>query len=95
MNAFGLFALSLNRGDAGFEEFIHGARLKWNSLPDQDRQKFKEEQRALSEDYHKRMKEWCAKMIAEHKEEYIPKQFILRLKLNLDKFTPETKQNKK
>lgn len=79
----------MNRGDAGFEEFTHGARLKWNSLPDQDREKFQEEQRELSMEYNKRMEEWCIKMIAENKEEYIPKQFIKKLKFNLEKFTPE------
>ncbi|XP_076052933.1 transcription factor A, mitochondrial-like [Oratosquilla oratoria] len=62
-NAFTMYLLSLDRGEAPLKEFLSGAASRWHRLPVQEQDLFKEKAKKLREQYEKELVKWEEKMI--------------------------------
>lgn len=85
--SFVLFTKTLPRGDAPITEFIKGAGHKWKALPEQDKDKFREQAKIEQEAYSKKLKEWEGKMLSEGKDILVRKSVVGKLTKRLTKTT--------
>ncbi|XP_042868568.1 transcription factor A, mitochondrial-like isoform X2 [Penaeus japonicus] len=62
-NAFTLYLLSLDRGEAPLKEFLTGAASRWRRLPEEEQEVFRERAKKQREQYEQELRHWEAKMI--------------------------------
>jgi len=74
-----IFAKTFDRGEASAQEFIKGVAEKWKMLPEDEKNKFKEQYKREFAVYEKEMAAWDAKMVSEGKPKFASKKFINQL----------------
>lgn len=84
-SAFILYTKTLDRGEAGIQDFIKGASMKWKALAVQDKQKFIDEAKALSEEYKKKLAEWETQMVSQGRVDLVRLKFRNSLENKLTK----------
>lgn len=89
--AFFLYSKTLDRGEADIKEFVKGASMKWKALAQQDKQKFVDQNRKLTEEYQLKLKEWETRMVAEGRVKLVRAKFRKTLENKLNTKTSQAR----
>jgi len=91
---FFLYMKTLDRGEANVYDFARGAAIKWKMLPEEDKQKFRDESAKEYINYQANLKEWEAKMLLQGKSSLARKSMVDKIQKEMKTLNPKVMKKK-